>query len=678
MSLTLGRTATLAPMNRLAAETSPYLLQHKNNPVDWFPWGSEAFELAARLDKPVLLSIGYSSCHWCHVMAHESFEDKATASVMNDLFVNVKVDREERPDIDGIYMNAVQAMTGRGGWPMTVWLTPDKEPFYAGTYFPNRPLHGMPALSQVMDAVQDAWVNRRTEVQDQGAKMAQAIDQTIPPTDSLPSMDDLERAYFQLATSYDHQHGGLGGAPKFPQEPTIEFLLRVADAAWATEAKSMAFGTLSAMADGGIYDHLGGGFSRYAIDAVWLIPHFEKMLYTNAQLSRLYLRAWQMGGPSSFRQTAIETLEYVLADMTHPDGGWFSAEDADSEGEEGKFYVFPYDEFHSIVTDRSEVVGMALGVTRDGNFEGANHLFAAVPVEQVATHFDLQADDVVDLIVKAKIQLLDARSTRVRPGLDDKVVTAWNGLMLRALAEAGAIVGEDRYLDAARANVRFVQNELIKDGRLMRSWGKGRTIIPAFLDDYASYALGLFTLYMATGEVEWYQLAEQLTKDMVDQFWNDGWFQTAEDAEQLLTRPKDQMDNPSPSGASMATEALLWLNLYTGDGDLADIAQQGIREAGKLVELYPSTVGHLLAVCYSLISGFREVAIVGPDGADLATAVWEKFRPDLVMAIDLNHADADKVPLLEGRSGSETLAYVCEHFACQIPATSVAQLKDQL
>jgi len=321
---------------------------------------------------------------------------------------------------------------------------------------------------------------------------------------------------------------------------------------------------------------------------------------------------------------------------------------------------------------------MALGVTQDGNFEGANHLFAAVPVEQVATHFDLQADVVVDLIVKAKIQLLDARSTRVRPGLDDKIVTAWNGLMLRALAEAGAIVGEEKYLDAARSNVRFVQNELIKDGRLMRSWGKGRTIVPAFLDDYASYALGLFTLYMATGEVEWYQLAEQLTKDMVDQFWNDGWFQVAGDAEQLLTRPKDQMDNPSPSGASMATEALLWLSLYTGDGDLADIAQQGIREAGKLVELYPSTVGHLLAVCYSLISGFHEIAIVGPDGADLATAVWEGFRPGLVMAIDLNYADADKVPLLEGRSGPETLAYVCEHFACQIPATSVAQLKDQL
>lgn len=665
-------------MNRLATETSPYLLQHKDNPVDWFPWGPEAFETAARLDKPVLLSIGYSSCHWCHVMAHESFEDEATAQIMNNLFVNVKVDREERPDIDGIYMNAVQAMTGRGGWPMTVWLTPDKEPFYAGTYFPNRPLHGMPAFTQVMEAVQDAWVNRRPEVLTQGAKMAQAIDQTIPPTDQLPAMDDLEGAYLQLAASYDHQHGGLGGAPKFPQEPTLEFLLRIADESWAIDAKSMAFGTLSAMAEGGIYDHLGGGFSRYAVDAVWLIPHFEKMLYTNAQLARLYLRAWQMGGPASFRQTATETLEYILTDMTHPDGGWFSAEDADSEGEEGKFYVFSYDEFHAIVTDRSDVVGMALGVTKHGNFEGANHLFAAIAVEQVAAHFDLGLDDVAELIARAKTQLLTVRSSRIRPGLDDKVVTAWNGLMLRSFAEAGAILGEEKYLEAARANVRFVQGQLIKDGRLMRSWGKSKTIVPGFLDDYASYALGLFTLYMATGEVEWYQMAEQLTKDMVEKFWTDGWFQVADDAEQLLTRPKDQMDNPSPSGASMATEALLWLSLYTGDADLADIVHQGIREAGKLVESYPSAVGHLLAVCHSLISGYREVAVVGPDGADLAAAVWAQFRPNLVMAVDLHHAHHDNVPLLQGRSQTETLAYVCENFACQLPATSVAQLEDQL
>lgn len=665
-------------MNRLASETSPYLLQHKDNPVDWYPWGDEAFAEAHKQQKPVLLSIGYSSCHWCHVMAHESFEDPETAAVMNDLFINVKVDREERPDIDAIYMNAVQAMTGRGGWPMTVWLTPDQEPFYAGTYFPIRPTHGMPAFSQVMAAVQDAWVNRRKEVAEQGAKMVAAIDRVIPPADQLPTMDTLESAYRQLLDSYDHNHGGFGGAPKFPQEPALEFLLRVTDEPWAPDAKGMAFGTLASMADGGIYDHLGGGFARYAVDSVWLIPHFEKMLYNNGQLARLYLRAWQLGGPESFRNVAVETLEYILTDMTHPDGGWFSAEDADSEGEEGKFYVFGYDEFHRLVTERSDLVGTALGVTRGGNFEGASHLFAAVPYEQVATQYDTDVADVSRLVQQAKSELLAERATRIRPGLDDKVVTAWNGLMLRAFAEAGAITGEERYLEAARNNARFVAEHLTVDGRLMRSWGKGKSIVPGFLDDYSAYALGLFTLYMATGEVEWYESAASLVSDMVDLFWEDGWFQVAGDAEKLFTRPKDQMDNPSPSGASMATEACLWLGLYTGDSQYLTLAEAAILEAGRLIESYPSAVGHLLAVTHSLLSGYREVAIVGADAPELAQAVWEGFRPNLVLAQDAGHSDHDRVPLLAGRATSGSVAYVCENFACQVPAEDIETLRSQL
>ena len=681
--------------NRLAHETSPYLLQHQDNPVDWYPWGTEAFETARAGDKPILLSVGYSACHWCHVMAHESFEDPATAAVMNELFVNVKVDREERPDVDGIYMNAVQAMTGRGGWPMTVWLNHDKAPFYAGTYFPPTDRHGMPSFRRVMEAVHDAWVHRRAGVTEQAEKMAAAIDRQIPAGEAIPGQAILEQAYLQLAASYDDRNGGMGGAPKFPQDPVLEFLLRVREEPWAPGATRMVLGTLTRMAEGGLYDHLGGGFARYSVDARWEIPHFEKMLYNNAQLARLYIRASQAleseaaaaagGGPpigrealESLRAVGVETLEYLLRDMTHPDGGWYSAEDADSEGEEGKFYVFAFDEFNEIVGPTAAVAAAFWGVTEGGNFEGANHLRLAAGAGEVAERFGIGPDEVRRIVADAKEKLLAVRDRRIRPGLDDKVVTAWNGLALRAFAEAGAILGEPRYLDAGRNNARFVLDHLVVEGRLMRSWGKGKAQVSGFLDDYAGYALGLFSLYMATGDVEWYAAAERLVRQMIDLFWEDGWFQTAGDAERLLTRPKDQMDNPSPSGASMAAEAVLWLSLYTGDSHLRDLAESALREAAPLVEHYPSAVGHLMAVVHSLHQGYREVAVIGPDAGRLAATVWQGFRPNLVLAVDESGRDGSVVPLLDGRWTGDTLAYVCEGFVCQRPVRDSEELASLL
>ncbi len=667
--------------NRLADETSPYLRQHQDNPVDWYPWGEAAFERARVEDRPILLSVGYSACHWCHVMAHESFEDPQTAAVMNELFVNVKVDREERPDVDGIYMSAVQATTGRGGWPMTVWLTPEGKPFFAGTYFPPDDRHGLPSFRRVLTSVAEAWSERRDGVEDQADHLTSAVARRLPVADTVPGRDALAAAYLRIEASFDHRRGGFGGAPKFPQQPVLEFLLRAAGQPWAPRAQDMVEATLARMASGGIRDHVGGGFARYSVDADWLIPHFEKMLYDNAQLARLYLRAWQVTGRSGFRDIAVETLDYLLRDLSHPDGGFFSAEDADSEGAEGKFYTWTKEEFHLLVGTGAEVAGAHFGVTGPGNFEGANHLHEAVAPDELAGRFDMPVEDVVDILDRAKEALLHHRSNRVRPGLDDKIITAWNGLALRAFAEAGVILGDERLLERARRNARFVLDNLrTDDGRLLRSWGQGTAKILGFLDDYAGYAVGLFTLYQATGEVEWYTEAERLTRTMLELFTDGGsLYSTGADAEELITRPMDQMDNPLPSGTSLAAEALLWLSLYTGDSELRLAAERALRDSAALVEQYPSAVGHLLSVLTSLDIGPREVAIVGPDAGALHQVVWEAFRPELIIALDRANADGAIVPLLANRAqNGGTLAYVCEGFACKLPVSDPAALRSQL
>ena len=668
--------------NRLARATSPYLLQHADNPVDWYEWGDEAFAAARERDVPILLSVGYSACHWCHVMAHESFEDPETAAEMNRLFVNVKVDREERPDIDAIYMQAVQALSGHGGWPMTVWLTPDGRPFYAGTYFPKTDRHGMPAFRRVMAAVADAWRHRRDEVLSQAERITEAIDRTVPPSPELPPPAALERALRMLAGSFDRLHGGFGGAPKFPQQPTLEFLLRVASEPWAGEAADMARRTLRAMDRGGIHDHVGGGFARYAVDDRWTVPHFEKMLYDNAQLARLYLWGGIELEEARFLEVAVEVLDYLRRDLRHPDGGFYAAEDADSEGEEGKFYVWTAEEFSRVLGDDAPLAATMLGVTPEGNFEGANVLtLAATPAEAAARH-GCTAEEAEAVLRRCIQALFEARRRRVRPGLDDKILASWNGLAVRAFAEAGAALDRPDLVDEAREAARFVLTEM-RDGtgRLLHVWAKGEARIPGFLDDHAAMATGLFALYQATGEVEWYEAAEELTRQILTRFPDPdgGFFTTPDDGEALVTRPKDQMDNPLPSGNSLAAEALVTLSAYTGEADLRAAAEGTIRAGGRIVARYPSAAGHLLAVLASVHRGVRELAVVGPDAPSFARRVWTRFRPHVVMAWSVE--PDGRIPLLVGR-GEEgrTLAYLCRNFVCDLPVDTpdaLGELLDQ-
>ncbi len=653
--------------NRLAESTSPYLLQHKDNPVEWQEWGEEAFSEAHRRGVPVLLSVGYAACHWCHVMAHESFENEETAAEMNRLYVNVKVDREERPDVDSIYMEAVQTMTGQGGWPMTVWLTPEGRPFYAGTYFPDTDRHGMPSFRTVMRAVSDAWENRRDEVLGQSSRLTEAISRQIPPTEDDPGPDVLARGYESLAASFDPVNGGFGGAPKFPQEPELDFLLRVHTEPWADRAGHMLKVTLSEMADGGIHDQIGGGFARYSVDPQWLVPHFEKMLYDNAQLARIYLWAGIDLEEPRFIDVARSTLGYLLDELRHREGGFFSAEDADSEGVEGKFYVWTTQELERALgpEDGAEAARF-FGATPHGNFEGSNILYR--PTHEPWT----------ERIESMRARLAEHRANRVRPGLDDKVVASWNGLAIRALAEAAAALGDAGYLEAARETARFVLDHMVVDGILRRSWREGQVGGPGFLEDHAAMALGLFALYAATGEPEWYESGVKLTRAMSARFADPdgGFFDTPIDGESLIKRPKNLADNPLPSGNGMAAEALFVMSAYTGDAELRDVAAATLRAAGMLMDRYPSMVGHHLAVLHSFLSG-RELAIVGPRWTELARVYWSRYRPAVVLAVSPD--GKEPVPLLEGRSKpEETLAYVCEQHVCALPTSDPDALAGQL
>ncbi len=668
--------------NRLADSTSPYLRQHADNPVDWYEWGDEAFAAARSRDVPILLSVGYSACHWCHVMAHESFEDPETARAMNERFVNIKVDREERPDVDALYMNATQAMTGRGGWPMTVWLDPERRPFYAGTYFPPTSRHGLPSFRQIIDAISEAWAERRGEIHDQAQRLTEAISQPVPAGDGPPGQVELESAYRHLEQLHDPVHGGLGGAPKFPQQPALDFLLRITGRPWAPRAGAMVRQSLERIAAGGIHDHLGGGFARYSVDAEWLVPHFEKMLYDNAQLARLYLRAGQVFGSAWFTEVALRTLTYIDRDLGQPEGGFSSAEDADSEGEEGRFYVWSEAELESVLGPDARFASLRYGVSPTGNFEGANILHLARLLPEVASELGLGPDEARRTDETVRSRLFDAREARVRPALDDKVVTAWNGLAIRAFAEAGAVLGRADLLARAVRGADFVLTALQgPNGRLLRTWSRGRAKIPAFAEDHGAMALACFALYEATGDRRWYSEAERLTRALPELFEaaDGGFHLTGADAEPLLARHKDLMDNPAPSGNSMATDALLRLSALTGDGALVDAAEGAMRAAALLVERSPSAVGHLLGAIDFDVSGAVEVAVVGEDAERLSRPVWEEYRPNLVLAVDRHGADGDAVPLLAGRHrAGATLAYVCEDFVCQAPVESPEDLRQQL
>jgi uncharacterized protein YyaL (SSP411 family) len=656
--------------NRLADETSPYLLQHRDNPVAWQPWGERALAEARERDVPLLVSIGYSACHWCHVMEHESFEDADVAAYMNEHFVCVKVDREERPDVDAIYMDAVQAMTGHGGWPLNAFATPDQVPFYAGTYFPPQGRHGLPGWRQLLEAIVEAWTDRRAEIERQGEQLVAhlGVSARIEPDPGEPEPGLLDTAVAAIAEREDHLRGGFGGAPKFPQASAIELLLtRGSDPARPTPADP-ALRALRAMARGGIYDQLGGGFARYAVDPAWVVPHFEKMLYDNALLARAYLHGWQVSGDPLLRQVCCETLDWALRELRGPEGGFASALDADSEGVEGKFYVWTPQQLREALGDEAllDVAVAHFGVTPAGNFEGTSILVRA------------GSDDDPPELPEIRRRLLAARERRVRPGLDDKRLTSWNALLLRALAEAGAVLERDDCLDAARACADFLLRELrTPDGRLLRTWKDGRAHLAGYLEDHAFLLEALLTLYEATFEVRWFTAARALADTTIARFADDergGFFSTADDHERLVARRKDLEDTPIPSGNSAMANGLLRLARLTGEAAYEDRARGTIALLHPIAARHPLAFAHLLqAVDLLLADDVREVAIVGdPAAAErLVRTVRSAFRPHVVLAGAGVGDDPDAVPLLVGRApvDGRAAAYVCERFACQAPVT---------
>ena len=674
--------------NRLAQETSPYLRQHAENPVDWHPWGDEAFEKAKAEDKPVLLSVGYSACHWCHVMAHESFEDPDTAEVMNRLFVNIKVDREERPDVDAVYMQAVQSMTGRGGWPMTVFLTPDGRPFYGGTYYPKTDRHGLPGFVRILEAIDDAWRNRRDELLGQAGKLADALargnDLRGAAGGGGLEAATLERAVAQLDKEFDDRLGGFGHAPKFPQAMTLDFLLREHVRTGDARALEMAVTTLDAMAAGGIYDHLGGGFHRYSVDARWLVPHFEKMLYDQATLARAYLHAWLVTGEERHRTVVEETVGYVLRDLRQPDGGFSSAEDADSEGEEGRFYVWSREEVEEVAGDDAADAIRYWGVTGAGNFEGHNILNVAE-----------RGSRRPEAVSRAREKLFARREGRVRPGLDDKVLTGWNGMFLQALAEAAAALGRDDWMDAARANARFLLAELRReDGRLLRSWQAGRARHLGYAEDYAALLGALITM-TEVDDPGWLRPAREIADGLLELFRDSGdtphpgaddgaFYTTGHDAEALIARPRDVFDNATPSANSLAASALLRLGALTGEARYEEAGVGAMRAVGRLMGDHPTAFSELLGALQRWLAPPVEVAIVG-DPADPATAaltaeIRRRLLPGGVSVCAAPGTGADVTPLLADRPlvDGRPAAYVCERFACRRPVTDPAELKTQL
>ncbi len=689
-------------MNRLADETSPYLRQHKDNPVDWYPWGDEAFAKARAEDKPIMLSVGYSACHWCHVMAHESFEDPGTAEVMNRLFVNIKVDREERPDVDAVYMTAVQSLTGRGGWPMTVFLTPDGEPFYGGTYYPKEERHGLPGFTQLLEAIDDAWRDRRDELLTQAGKLSAALARSgeLPGagTDSGLGTEVLDRAAAQLAAHYDGQFGGFGGAPKFPQAMSLDHLLRHYVRTGDGMSREVALGTLDAMAAGGMYDQLGGGFHRYSVDARWLVPHFEKMLYDQATLARAFLHAWLVTGQERHKRVLEETVDYVLRDLRHEDGGFYSAEDADSEGEEGKFYVWSFDELNEVLgaagltEDQAAAIADWWGATKGGNFEGHNILhIAGLSLE--AHGGPGRGATPPEEIEQAREALFRHREQRVRPGLDDKVLTGWNGMFLQALAEAAAALGRADWMEAARANARFLLDELRRpDGRVLRSWQADATPGPdgrrarhlGYAEDYAAL-LGALVSMAEVDDVAWLTPAGEIAAGLCDLFADPGGFYTTgTDAEALITRPRDVFDNATPSANSLAANGLLRLAALTGDSRWQEAGEAAVRAVGAVMGDHPTAFAELHGALERAIRPPIEVAVVGDPGdpatAELTGELRRRFMPTAVSVTAAPGTGADLTPLLADRPlvDSRPTAYVCQHFACRQPVTDPSQLAEQL
>ncbi len=679
-------------MNRLANETSPYLRQHAENPVDWYAWGEEALTQAKTEGKPILLSVGYSACHWCHVMAHESFEDEATAALMNKLYINIKVDREERPDIDDIYMQAVQALSnGHGGWPMTVFLLPDGRPFYAGTYFPKEARPGMPSFKQVLAAVHDAYLNRRDDVSEIAEQLTQGLNRGSLGIGQASQLNEelLDATLKPFEREFDVHYGGFGGAPKFPQAMNLEYLLRFYNRTGDESALEMVTLTLKKMAMGGIYDQLGGGFHRYSVDAIWLVPHFEKMLYDNALLSRVYLHAWQVTGDLFFKKIAEDIYDYVLREMTAPEGGFYSATDADSEGEEGKFFVWSKDELIALLGEENGQIAIETwGVSARGNFEGHNILYRPNDELVTAARLGISVDQLREKLETISDILFAARTQRVHPGLDDKILSSWNGLMLASLAEAARVLERQDYRDGALRAGQFLREVMVNsNGRVYRSYKDGTARINGFLEDYACLAEAFLELYQTTFDPHWYVLAQTLADNALKHFRapDGGFFDTPDDGESLIARPRNLQDNALPAGSSSMAKALLMLAAFSGSADYEQAARETLAPLDAAMQQVPQAFGEALAAADMLVRGIQEIAVVGDWNDDrtkvLLTKIFTDYRPNAVTALSPTEVESEHtIPLLSYRTmqDGEPTVYVCRQFACQLPVTTPSALEGLL
>jgi hypothetical protein len=677
--------------NHLAGETSPYLLQHAHNPVDWYPWGEAALSKARAEDKPILLSIGYSACHWCHVMEHESFENEAIAVLMNENFVNIKVDREERPDLDQIYMSAVQMMTGQGGWPMTMFLTPEGVPFYGGTYFPPADRYNMPGFPRILMSVAEAYRSQHDQVTSTATAMLGELRRfgLADESRAMLTTEILDGAFRRIASNYDRTNGGFGGAPKFPPAMNLEFFLNVWHRTGSSEALEMVEHTTRKMAEGGMYDQLGGGFHRYSVDAKWLVPHFEKMLYDNALLSRLYLHAYQATANPDTRRVAEETLDYVVREMTDAEGGFYSSQDADSEGVEGKFFVWSLTEIMSVLGAKDgQLFCDFFNVTERGNFESESILNVTSPLKDVAARHGVTIDDLQKVISAGQQKLFELRELRIKPGRDEKVLTAWNGLMLASFAEASSILERSDYRGVAEKNARFLLTKLQKDGLLLRTYKDGAAKLNAYLEDYGCLLHGLITLYETTGTIEWLESAISLADKMIEQFWDEaagGFFFTGKSHEQLIVRSKELMDNATPSGNSIATLSLLRLGLLTGNDDYRRRATAVLRLMTDQIRRYPSAFGFALGALDFYLATPLEVVVVGSPGPkldDLQRTLWRTYLPNRVVSICTANFEqaAARVPLLVDRNtlASQPTVFVCQANTCQMPVHTPDDLLKQL
>ncbi len=673
--------------NRLMGQSSPYLLQHAHNPVDWYPWGDEAFELSKKEDKPIFLSIGYSTCHWCHVMARESFDNERIAKIMNEHFVSIKVDREQRPDVDEVYMMAVQIMTGSGGWPLSVFLTPDGKPFYGGTYFPPKDMSGRPGFERILLVIAELWKNKRQELLDPADKIDQLLKESTARTGSERlSADILKKAYSYLEQIFDNTYGGFGRAPKFPQPSNLSMLLGYWHRTGDEKALRMVEMTLNAMAKGGIYDHLGGGFHRYSTNECWLVPHFEKMLYDQALLSKTYVQAYQATGKAFYASVAQEIFDYVLRDITDTEGGFYSAEDADSEGKEGAFYVWKPSQIVKILgAEEAAIFNEYYGVTEEGNFEGGTSILnVGGSLEQLAEQFEKEPDGIEDILAQGRSKLLEHRAKRTRPHRDDKIITSWNGLMISSMAYGGAVLGQVNYIKASEKAAEFVLAELRGGDRLMRYYRKDRAVEPGFLDDYAFMTMALLDLYEATFNAKWLVEARQLTEQMIELFGdekNGGFFLAGNDAEQIIMRSKPGYDGAIPSGNSIAALVLLRLGRLTMQQEFTDRAEQVFNAfSGQLARSPESLCAMLIALGF-WFGPAKEIIIAGEcqlsDAKEMLQLIRDKFLPNASLLFhDTGDNDAglvNEISFLKDYIAidGKATAYVCENYVCKSPVNNI-------